>query len=71
MACESCTQKLKEANEAKNKIVDEAQAMANRDGVWYGIYTDEKGVERIIRADLAQNYPIRKYVSPKLPDASI
>jgi hypothetical protein len=66
MSCEGCNQKLIEANEAKQKIFEEAQAMANRDGVWYGIYTDESGNERIIRADLAQNYPIRAYVSPKL-----
>lgn len=66
MSCEGCNQKLIEANEAKQKIVYEAQALANRDGVWYGIYTDDEGTERIIRADLGANYPITRYVSPKV-----
>lgn len=61
-----CNQELKERHEAEQNIITQAQGKANEDGQWYAIYTDEYGADRIIRADLAGNYPVKRYVSPKL-----
>lgn len=65
--CLVCNQKTQ--NEAENKIYKEAMELAAASGLWVGIYTDENGDRRYVRADFAQGYPIKKWVTPNMLNA--
>ncbi len=71
MSCESCVQKIKAANEADKKILEQAAEMAKQTGETYAIYKNEHGQVSFIPAGQSAGYPITGYISPFNTDTAI